>query len=96
MRSFEQIILRPIITEKTTDLKAADIYVFSVLSDATKVDIKNAVENVFKVKVVSVNTINSAGRRRQTGRSVGKTAKIKKAYVKLASGQKIDMLEGMM
>jgi len=96
MRSFEQIILRPIITEKTTDLKASDIYVFSVLSDATKVDIKNAVENLFKVKVLSVNTINSDGRRRQIGRSVGKTAKIKKAYVKLASGQKIDMLEGMM
>ena len=96
MRSFEQIILRPIITEKTTGLKASDIYVFSVLADATKVDIKNAVENVFKVKVVSVNTINSAGRRRQIGRSAGRTSKIKKAYVKLASGQKIDMLEGMM
>ncbi len=97
MRNFDQIIIRPIITEKSTGLKASsDIYAFSVLPDATKVDIKNAVEKLFNVKVLSVNTINSDGRRRQVGRSVGRSARIKKAYVKLMSGQKIEMLEGML
>ena len=96
MRPYEQLILKPIITEKTTRLKSESVYVFSVMPDASKIDIKNAIQGLFKVDVVEVNTVNSAGKKRQTGRSIGRTARVKKAYIKLKSGQKIDLLEGML
>jgi large subunit ribosomal protein L23 len=96
MQSAEQIILRPIITEKTTNAKAEGSYVFAVDTRASKITIRMAVEKLFKVKVLSVNTINVSGKKRQLGKKTGTTSSWKKAYVKLAGGQKIDMIEGMM
>jgi large subunit ribosomal protein L23 len=95
MKVAEQIILKPVITEKSSLLKMDSVYVFSVLKDATKIDIKNAVEKLFKVNVVSVNTAKVRGKTRRLGKSVGTTSGWKKAYVKLEQGQKIDMIEGM-
>lgn len=91
----EQLIIKPIITEKTTLMRKDSVYVLSVDRDATKIDIKRAVENLFKVNVVSVNTTKVMGKVRRAGKSEGKTASWKKAYVRLKSGQKIEMIEGM-
>lgn len=94
--SNEDIILKPIVTEKSAVAKADSVYVFKVLPQATKIDIKRAIESLFKVDVVSVNTVNVKGKVRRFGRSIGRTSSWKKAYVKLKEGQKIDLIEGVM
>lgn len=95
MRSPEQVIVQPVITEKSSLMKSDSVYVFSVLKDSSKIDIKNAVEKLFKVNVKSVNTLKVRGKTRRLGKSSGKTSSWKKAYVKLKAGQKIEMIEGM-
>ena len=88
------IIQGPIITEKTMGLKEAyNKYTFKVAKSANKVEIKNAVEEIFKVKVVSVNTINVLPKRARTGQHVGYKPAYKKAICKLADGNKIDAFE---
>jgi large subunit ribosomal protein L23 len=96
MKENEQIIIKPIITEKSTLLKAGDLYVFMVRLDATKIDIKRAAEKMFKVNVKDVNTAKMKGKPRRAGRQTGLTSCWKKAYVKLAGGQKIELIEGML
>ena len=66
-----------------------------VAPTATKAEIKAAVERVFKVKVAAVRTCNLAGKNKQSGRNKGRTAHWKKAYVQLAEGAKIDLVEGL-
>ena len=85
------IIVAPIITEKSESLKANNVYVFKVLKKANKTQIKNAIEKAFNVKVVSVNTLNMTVKKRRVGRYVGKTNAYKKAYVKLAEGSSIEL-----
>ncbi len=94
--SNEDIIVRPIITEKSADSRSASVYTFQVNPIATKIDIKRAVEGLFNVDVIDVNTINVKGKTRRLGRSIGKTSRWKKAYVKIKEGQKIDLIEGAM
>ena len=84
------IILAPVITEKSESLKANNVYVFKVNSKANKTQIKNEVEKQFKVKVVSVNTVNAVQKNRRVGRYTGLTTAYKKAYVKLAEGSSIE------
>ena len=84
------ILIRPLITEKTTALMENGNYVFVVAKAANKIDIAKAVAEVFKVKVVSVNTINVTGKVKRMGRSVGKRKEYKKAIVKLAAGETIE------
>ena len=84
------IILAPVITEKSESLKENNVYVFKVNSKANKTQIKNEVEKRFNVKVVNVNTVNAVQKRRRVGRYTGKTAAYKKAYVKLAEGSSIE------
>ena len=84
------IILAPVITEKSESLKANNVYVFKVKSTANKTQIKNEVEKQFKVKVVSVNTVNAVQKKKRVGRYTGLTAAYKKAYVKLAEGSTIE------
>ena len=93
----ENIIIEPLITEKGTYAKADNnVYVFKVASHATKVDVKIAIEQLFKVHVLDVNTCKVIGKvRGLMGRSVGKTSAWKKAYVKIEKGKKIDLIEGM-
>ena len=89
----ENVILSQIVTEKSTNARAENKYVFKVAQSATKVDVRNAIEKNFKVKVLDVNTVKCRGKKRVSGRSIGHTASYKKAYVTLASDQKIDKLE---
>lgn len=87
-----QIIIEPIITEKATDVRAQNRYIFKVHPWATKVDVRKAVEKLYNVKVDQVNTLRSRGKKR-TWRAVGgRTSSFKKAYVTLKTG-KIEELE---
>ncbi len=84
------ILIRPMITEHTTDLMAEGKYVFIVDKRANKIQIANAVTEVFNVTVEKVNTINVKGKVKRRGRIVGKRNDYKKAVVKLAEGQTIE------
>ncbi|MDD5010263.1 MAG: 50S ribosomal protein L23 [Syntrophorhabdaceae bacterium] len=89
------IIRRPIITEKTTLLKDnGNQYVFEVHRDANKIEIKDAVEKLFKVKVLSVSVSNMEGKKKRLGRFAGKRSDWKKAIVKLSPKDKILIFEG--
>ena len=85
-----QVIRRPIITEKGLGVKETQhTVVFEVAKDATKTEIKEAVQQIFKVKVDDVRTANFIGKMRRRGQSVGYRKDWKKAYVKLAAGEKM-------
>jgi large subunit ribosomal protein L23 len=87
-----EVIKRPLVTEQGLHLvESKNIYPFEVDKRANKIQIRNAVEELFKVKVVSVNTAHRQGKRRRLGRRVGQRASWKKAYVKLAEGDKIEL-----
>jgi large subunit ribosomal protein L23 len=89
------IVVRPIITEKSSLLKdSGNQYVFEVQRDANKIEIKKAVEKLFKVKVVSVHTSNIEGKKKKVGKSSGKRSDWKKAIVKLNPKDKITIFEG--
>ena len=93
----QDIILRPVITENSMDGIADRKYTFEVAKDANKVEIKNAVEKLFDVKVAKVNTINVDGKLRRYGRYEGYTASRKKAIVTLTEDSKtIEFFDGMM
>jgi large subunit ribosomal protein L23 len=95
MESVYDIIRKPIITEKSVALMEQNKYTFVVNKRATKTQIKHAVEKIFGVKVVSVATMNIKGKLRTMGRTQGYRPDWKKAIVKLADGDRIEILEGM-
>ena len=85
------VLLAPHVTEKTAlAMQNSNQYAFRVRRDATKPDIKAAVELMFSVKVADVNVVNEPGKTRRFGKTVGRTQDSKKAYVRLAPGQSID------
>ena len=84
------ILIRPKITERTTDLMADGKYVFIVDKRANKIQIADAVAEVFNVKVEKVNTVNVKGKTKRMGRTEGKRPDYKKAIVKLAPGETIE------
>lgn len=88
---YRDVIKAPIITEKTSDLANQNTIVFSVDVRANKTQIKQAVENIFDVKVESVNTINVKPKKKRVGRYAGKTNRVKKAIVKLKEGSSIEL-----
>jgi large subunit ribosomal protein L23 len=88
-----QVIIRPLITEKNTNLMELNKYSFEVDRKANKHEIKHAIQEIFKVTVVDVNTINMRGKERRRGRIVGRTADWKKAVVTLAQGDRIELFE---
>jgi len=90
-----EVLRRPIITEKNTILQAQNKYAFEVAQGAKKHQIKQAVEEAFKVKVMSVNLITVPGKTRRVGRRQVKTSPWKKAVVTLEAGQKIEFFEGV-
>jgi large subunit ribosomal protein L23 len=88
------VIQKPLITEKSTVEKdTRGIVAFQVHKDANKLEIKEAVEKIFKVKVVDVNTINVAGKSKRFGKHFGKRSNWKKAYVTLKQGSSVDFFE---
>lgn len=94
---YYDVILKPVVTEKTMNQMSEKKYTFLVHVDANKSMIKEAVEKMFSgVKVASVNTMNCEGKERRRGRTSGKTAATKKAIVKLtADSADIEIFEGL-
>lgn len=89
------LLIRPIITEKTSQMMQENKYTFQVPLEANKVEIRQAVEAIFGVKVEKVNTIRVLGKTKRMGKYVGKRSDYKKAIVKLAEGNTISLFEGM-
>ena len=88
------ILLRPVVSEKSYGLLYEGKYTFVVAPDANKTQIKQAVEEVFRVKVTGVNTLNRQGKRRRTRFGWGKRVDTKRAIVTLAEGDRIDIFGG--
>lgn len=95
MKDYRDIIVRPVVTEKSMDLLADNKYTFIVDKRANKTEIKNAIEQIFKVEVAKVYTMNIKGKPKRMGRFEGKRPDRKKAVVSLKAGQKIRLFEGM-
>jgi large subunit ribosomal protein L23 len=96
MRDLYGIILSPLLTEKSTKLKETENKVLvRVAKNANKIEIKKAVEEIFKVKVDSVRTINCRGKKKRYGRYEGKRPDWKKAVLILKEGEKLEFIEGV-
>ncbi|MCX7970478.1 MAG: 50S ribosomal protein L23, partial [Negativicutes bacterium] len=89
------VLIRPLITERSTALMADNKYVFAVEMKANKILIRQAVEKIFKVKVLKVNTLRMEGKPKRMGRHQGKRPDYKKAIVTLAPGEKIAFFDGV-
>lgn len=89
------VLIKPVNTEKSAELQKLNQYLFFVHTKANKIQVKEAVEKIYDVKVTNVNTVKYAGKRKErytkTGLVKGKTRSFKKAYVTLAEGDKIDI-----
>jgi large subunit ribosomal protein L23 len=88
-----EIIVRPLITEKNTNLMVYNKYSFEVLRDASKPEIKRAIETIFNVAVTKIHTMNVRGKLKRRGREQGYTREWKKAIVTLAPGERIEIFE---
>ncbi|MCB1247504.1 MAG: 50S ribosomal protein L23 [Acidimicrobiia bacterium] len=94
MKNPRDIIFEPVVSEKSYDLvQDNNSYTFVVDRRSNKTEIKEAVQSIFDVKVVSVNTMNRQGKRKRTGWTVGKRKDTKRAVVTLADGDSIDVFE---
>lgn len=87
----EDILIRPVITEKSARLAQMNQYVFAVHPDANKIQVAEAVRRIFKVKVVAVHTVNVAGKRKRRGPHWVRRSSSKRAIVTVAKGQQIDV-----
>ncbi|HLI75052.1 MAG TPA: 50S ribosomal protein L23 [Acidimicrobiales bacterium] len=89
------ILIRPIVSEKSYALMESGVYVFVVAPESTKIDVRRAVETTFGVRVASVNTLNRKGKKRRNRRTntVGTRSDTKRAVVTLAGGDRIDLFE---
>jgi large subunit ribosomal protein L23 len=90
-----EVIRAPLITEKATLLSEKNQFVFKVSEDATKPEIKAAIETLFKVKVTGVNTLITKGKTKRFKGRLGTRSDVKKAFVTLAEGQSIDFTTGL-
>jgi large subunit ribosomal protein L23 len=96
MRNAHEIIIKPLVTEKSTDqLERNSAYTFVVAKDANKIEIAKAVEELFDVTVRQVRTMRYAGKQRRIGKFVGKRPSWKKAVVTLQAGDAIEIFEGV-
>ena len=95
MKQARDIIVRPVVSEKSYGLLDAGVYTFVVDPDASKIEIREAVEEIFNVKVAKVNTLNRKGKRKRNRRqfTLGKRPDTKRAIVTLAPGGRIDLFE---
>lgn len=96
MRDAREVVIRPVVTERSTVMADEnDAFTFIVAEDANKIEIKQAIERLFDVKVRSVNTMRYRGKWRRVGQSYGRRPSYKKAIVKLVAGESIDVYEGI-
>lgn len=93
--NYEDILIRPVLSEKATELREQNKYTFVVHPSASKIQIKEAVRVLFNVKVVDCTTINVLGKMKRVRGKPGRTASYKKAIVKLAPGETIKAFEGV-
>lgn len=91
IKDYTDIIIAPVITEKSAMNAEKNIFTFKVAKAATKTEIKWAVEKAFNVKVVNVNTLNTKPKAKRVGKYTGKTKTYKKAIITLADGQTIEI-----
>ncbi len=94
MKDPRDVILKPVVSEKSYALLDAGVYTFVVHPEANKTEIRQAVESIFGVRVTNVNTLNRKGKKKRRGRWFGTRPDTKRAIVTLAEGQKIDLFEG--
>jgi large subunit ribosomal protein L23 len=96
MEDLQKVVVRPVITEKSNLQKEGHNQItFEVSRQANKIEIKKAVERLFKVQVMEVNTMNVRGKVKRLGRNIGKRPNWKKAIVTLKEGERIDFFEGV-
>ena len=95
MKDARDVIIKPVVSEKSYALLDTGAYTFVVHPDANKVEIRHAVESIFNVRVVKVNTLNRSGKRKRNRRSFtfGKRADTKRAVVTLHAGDRIELFE---
>lgn len=93
MKNPRDVILRPVISEKSHGLIEANSYTFIVDPEARKTEIRHAVEEIWNVKVVNVNTVSRKGKLKRNRQVIGKRPDSKRAIVKLADGDKIEIFE---
>jgi len=93
MKNPHDVIIRPLITEKSTKLVDSGKYTFEVMPGVNKIEVKKAVEEVFNVNVIDVNIINVRKKPRKVGRYAGYSPSVRKAIVTLQRGQTIDKFE---
>jgi large subunit ribosomal protein L23 len=94
IRDHRDVLLAPVVSEKSYGLLDENKYTFLVAPHANKTEIKIAVEAIFKVKVTGVNTINRQGKKRRTRAGFGKRPDTKRAIVSVADGERIDIFSG--
>jgi large subunit ribosomal protein L23 len=90
-----EVLRRPLITEKSTDLQSLNKYAFEIAEGTNKPQVKQAVEAAFKVKVTGVNVVTMRGKAKRVGRRIIQTPDWKKAIVTLQAGDKIEIFEGV-
>tara|TARA_R110000868_G_scaffold262401_1_gene520851 strand:- start:15960 stop:16259 length:300 start_codon:yes stop_codon:yes gene_type:complete len=90
-----QVLVKPVITEKTSQIAGDNVVTFVVAENSTKLEIKAAVENIYGVKVSKVNTLNQQGKTKRFKGHMGRRSDTKKAMVKLAEGHNIDVSAGV-
>lgn len=95
MRNPYDVIIRPVVSEKTFSMMEENKYTFYVDKNANKIEIKNAIEKLFNVNVLKVRTQTVKGKLKRQGRFVGRTPNRKKAIVTLKPGDKIEIFEGL-
>jgi len=95
MNNLRDVLIRPIVTEKSNILMTENKYVFKVALKANKIEIRNAVEKIFNVKVLDVKTMIVNGKIKRMGKTAGYRSDYKKAIVKLAPGNRIEIFEGV-
>ena len=93
MRNPHEVLIKPIVTERTTNLMEQSKYTFKVDKEANKIEIKYAVETIFKVNVTDVKTMNVKGKLKRQGRTAGYRPDWKKAIVTLKDGQRLPIFE---
>jgi len=91
MKDYTDVIVAPVITEKSAIQRENNVYTFKVAKSANKIQIKKAIEEAFGVKVKNVNTANTKAKRKRVGRYTGMTKTYKKAFVTLEDGNSIEL-----